>query len=86
MQYLFFINPSIVIGLVSALGCAYFLCICAEETKTLLAYRRSMRQPAEKLANHKRVKFPRFPRDMRHTSAPAPYFVPADARFAPSRL
>ena len=86
MEWLFCVNPSIVIGLASALGCLYFLLICAEETKTLLAYRRAARIRSEPLARHRHVKFPRFPRDMPHTSAPARCFVPADARLVPSRL
>ena len=61
MDWLFSINPRVIIGLVSALGCLYFLCICAEETKTLLAYRRTARLNAEPLARNKRVQFPRFP-------------------------
>ncbi len=43
MSWLFSVDPSVIIGLVSALGCLYFLCICAEETKALLAYRRAAR-------------------------------------------
>ncbi|MBU6449580.1 MAG: hypothetical protein KGQ26_08150 [Rhodospirillales bacterium] len=58
MEWLFSVNPSIVIGLVSALGCLYFLCICAEETKALLAYHHAMRCSARPLARHERVKFP----------------------------
>ncbi len=86
MAWLFCVNPNVVIGLASALGCLYFLLICAEETKTLLAYRRATSFSAEPLASHKRVRFPRFPRDMMRTSAPARCFVPADVQLAPSRL
>lgn len=86
MEWLFCVNPSVIIGLASAVGCLYFLLICAEETKALLAYRRSMKLTAQPLARHRHVKFPRFPRDMTHTSVPARCFVPADVRFAPSRL
>ncbi|HTQ71461.1 MAG TPA: hypothetical protein VMH92_08220 [Acidocella sp.] len=61
MEWLFCVSPNIIIGLASALGGLYFLLICAEETSTLLAYRRAMRASAEPLARHRRVKFPRFP-------------------------
>lgn len=86
MEWLFCMNPNVVIGFVSALGCLYFLLVCAEETKALLAYRRTVRVNAEPLAKHRRVKFPRFPRDMPHTSQPARCFVPTDALLAPSRI
>ncbi len=86
MEWLFCVNPNIIIGLASALGCLYFLLICAEETKTLLAYRRAMSVNAEPLARHRRVKFPRFPRDKIRTRTPARCFVPEDVRLAPSRL
>lgn len=86
MEWLFCVNPRIIIGLASALGCLYFLLICAEETKTLLAYRREMNVSTGLLARHRRVKFPRFPHGIPHTSAPARCFVPADAQLAPSRL
>ncbi len=67
MDWLFSVNPSVVIGLVSALGCLYFLCICAEETKTLLAYRRTARLgAAERLPRHRRVRFPHTPRGNNH--------------------
>lgn len=86
MEWLFCVSPNIIVGLASALGCLYFLLICAEETRTLLAYRQAMRVSAEPLARHRRVRFPRFPRDIIRTSAAARCFVPADARLAPSRL
>ncbi|MDE1897065.1 MAG: hypothetical protein KGH91_08325 [Rhodospirillales bacterium] len=70
MDWLFSINPSVVIGLVSALGCFYFLCICAEETKTLLAYHRAARLgAAERLPRHLRVHFPRAPRGIQAMTA-----------------
>ena len=68
MEWLFSVNPSIVIGLVSALGCLYFLCICVEETKALLAYRHAMRRNAGALARHERVRFPQSSRCMDHAS------------------
>lgn len=86
MAWLFCVNPSIVIGLASALGCLYFLLICAEEVRALLAYRRRAACViAEPLARHRRVKFPRFPRDRTHTIFAARGFAPTDARLASSR-
>ena len=65
MDWLFSVNPSVVIGLVSALGCLYFLCICVEETKALLAYHRTARLgAAERLPRHLRVHCPRVPRSI----------------------
>ncbi len=78
MEWLFCVNPNIFIGLVSALACLYFLCICAEETKTLLAYHRAMRPKTEPLARHRRMKFPYVSGD------PADCFVSAEARLMPS--
>ncbi|SHE54044.1 hypothetical protein SAMN02746095_00717 [Acidocella aminolytica 101 = DSM 11237] len=86
MEWIFYINPRIVISIASALACLYFLCICAEEIQVLLAYWKTTGLSAEPLTIHKRVKFPRFPRDTIHTTAPGLYFVPEDAQLAPSRL
>lgn len=86
MEFLFSVNPSIVIGILSAAGCLYFLLICAEETKALLAYKRDAQLSLEPLARHRRVKFPRFLRGRIDTSAPARGFAQAYAQLAPSRL
>lgn len=38
MSAFFWINPGIVVGCASLFGCLYFLCVCVDDAKTLLAY------------------------------------------------
>ncbi len=58
MEWLFCINPRVITGFVSALGCFYFLCICMEDIKTLIAYRCATRPRTKPRARHERVRFP----------------------------
>ena len=38
MSAFFWINPGIVVGCASLLGCLYFLCVCVDDARTLLTY------------------------------------------------
>lgn len=60
MLTIFSVDPRFILGLASILGCLYFLCVCAEDAKSLLAYwrhqnprppKKPVRYPVKKFAD-----------------------------------